>query len=157
MQGIREYFLSIAAAAVICALAKHMVGQKGTGGKIIQMITGLFLVITLIAPIRTIKFDDIEYYFDDIRYDAEEIVSNGTKMANDALGNIIKEQIEAYILDEATRLGTQMDVEVKLSDSNPPKPSQVTIKGSVSPYQKQCISQYLSQSFGISQEHQIWN
>lgn len=156
MQGIREYLLSVTAAAIICAIAKNMVGEKGIGGRIIRVVTGLFLVITLLSPIVKIRLENIENYFEDIRFDSEGIVSNGSEMANDALGSIIKEQTEAYILDEATRLGTQLDVEVKLSDSYPPEPCQVVMKGSVSPYQKQNISLYISHYLGIPQEHQIW-
>jgi hypothetical protein len=98
----------------------------------------------------------VENFFDDISFDAEAFAYEGSQMANEAVNDIIKEQIRAYILDEATRLGTQMDVEVKLSDSNPPELSQVIIVGSVSPYQKNRISAYISDYFGISQEQQIW-
>ncbi len=156
MQGIREYLLSVTAAAIICAIAKHIVGEKGSGGKIIRVVTGIFLLITLISPIMRVRIESIEEYFNDIRFDADSIAANGSEMANDALGKIIKEQTEAYILDEATRLGAQMDVEVILSDTYPPEPRQVVIKGSASPYQKQNISQYISHYLGIPQENQIW-
>ena len=156
MQGIREYLLSITGAAIICAIAKHMVGQKGSAEKIIHIISGLFLAVTMVSPVLNLRIGSVENFFDGIHFDAEAFAAEGSQMANDALNDIIKEQIRAYILDEATRLGTQMDVEVKLSDSNPPELSQVIIKGSVLPYQKNRISVYLSEYFGISQEQQIW-
>ncbi len=156
MQGIREYLLSITAAAIICAVAKHIVGEKGSGSKIIYVVTGLFMAITLISPIVNIRIGNIERYFEDFYLDANDITDFGSQMANDALADIIKQQTEAYILDEAVRLGVKMDVEVKLSDSSPPQPYQVVIEGSVSPYQRQSIIRYIVQHIGIPQEQQIW-
>ncbi len=157
MHGVREYLLSVTSAAVICAIAKHIVGDKGSVGKIISVVTGLFLCVTLISPVIHVRLDDIEDYFEEFSWEAGIISANGTEMANEELTRIIKQQSEAYILDEAERLGTQMDVEVTLSDSDPPVPYRVRIQGSVSPYQKQCIRQYITDYLGIPQENQIWN
>ena len=156
MHRIGEYLLSITAAAIICVVAKYAVGEKGSSGKIIRVITGLFMAITFISPLVNIRIENIEKYFEDFYFDASNVVSSGSDMANEAMADIIKRQTEAYILDEAARLGVNMDVEVKLSDSSPPQPYQVVIEGSVSPYQKQNIIRYISQQIGIPQEQQIW-
>lgn len=151
-----EYLLSVVSAAILCAIVKNISGEKSVGGKIIQVITGLFLVITMISPVTNFRLKNIEEYFDDFRFEAEDYTSQGTQIAKEEYSSIIKHQTEAYILDEAVRVGAQMNVEVKLSDSYPPMPYQVVIKGSVSPYQKQYISHYISNNMGITQEHQIW-
>ena len=156
MQGIREYLLSITSAAIICAVAKHIIGEKGRSSKIIYVVTGLFMAITLISPILNFRMENIERYFEDFYLDANDVTAAGSQMANDALEDIIKQQTEAYILDEAVRLGAEMEVEVKLSDSSPPQPYRVVIEGSVSPYQKQSMMRYIVQNIGIPQEQQIW-
>lgn len=154
--GLREYLLSITAAAVICAIVKHMVGEKKNTGKLVYVISGLFMIITIVSPVMQFRFGDLRGYLDGLQADGQYICEEGKKMATDELKNIIKEQTEAYILNEAERLDTRLDVEVTLSDSYPPQPNQVVLKGSVSPYQKQSISQYMSEYLGISQEQQIW-
>lgn len=156
MQGIREYLLSITSAAIICAVAKHIIGEKGRSSKIIYVVTGLFMAITLISPILNFRMENIERYFEDFYLDANDITAAGSQMANDALEDIIKQQTEAYILDEAVRLGAEMEVEVKLSDSSPPQPYRVVIESSVSPYQKQSMMRFIIQNIGIPQEQQIW-
>ena len=63
MQGIREYLLSITSAAIICAVAKHIIGEKGRSSKIIYVVTGLFMAITLISPVLNFRMENIERYF----------------------------------------------------------------------------------------------
>lgn len=157
MPELREYLFSITAAALLCAIAKHMVGQKKNTGKLIYIITGLFLTVTMISPVTDIRIGNLEEYIEDLYTDGQSISEKGKSMAYQEMEHIIKEQTQAYILNEAERLGTHIDVEVTLSDSYPPEPKQVTMTGSVSPYQKKCISQYLAQYMGIPQERQIWN
>lgn len=157
MQGLREYLLSVTAAAFLCAIVKHIVGEKGSTGKLIPVITGLFLCITVISPVIHIRLGDIEEYFADFSLEAGVLSTDGYEMANEEMKKIIKKQTEAYILDEAERIGTQITVDVQLSDADLPKPCAVHIQGSTSPYQKQRMSKYISDYLGIPQENQIWN
>lgn len=157
MQGLREYLLSVTAAAFLCAIAKHIVGEKGSAGKLIPVITGLFLCITVISPVIHIRLGDIEEYFDDFNLEAGAYSSDGHEIAHEEMKKIIKEQTEAYILDEAERLGTQITVDIQLSDDDSLIPCAVQIQGSTSPYQKQRMSKYISDYLGIPQENQIWN
>lgn len=122
----------------------------------IGIITGLFLSITLVSPLKNFQINDLEKYWNDIQTDGQCYIDEGTEMANAALSDIITERTEAYISNEATRLGAQLNVEVKLSDCYPPEPYQVVITGAVSPYQKQVMSHYISENIGIQQEQQIW-
>ena len=156
MTGLREYLLSVTAAAILCAIVKHMVEEKKNTGKLVNIITGLFMVITIVSPVMQFRFNDLQGYFDSLQADGQYICEEGKNMATDELERIIKEQTQTYILNEAQRLGTQLDVEMTLSNSYPPQPNQVILKGSASPYQKQSMRQYLFEYLGISQEQQIW-
>lgn len=156
MDAIAEYVLSITAAALLCAVVKHIVGEDHSAGKIIKTVSGIFMAVTLLSPIVNFSFDNVENYFDDFQVTAQEISENGTQMADDALADIIKQRTEAYILDEAERLGLQLQVEIILSDSQPPVPSSVTVTGEISPYHKNSLSQFISANLGISGENQRW-
>lgn len=156
MNGIREYLLTVTAAAIVCSIAKHLAGDKSTAGKITKVVSGIFLTITVISPIKEFQLSKIDGLFDDYRIMAYETAQSGADMANTAMGDIIKEKTEAYILEEAKKMGVDISVEVKLSESEPPKPDQVIITGIVSPYKKNVLSQYISDNLGISREKQKW-
>lgn len=156
MASVREYLLTVAAAAIICALAKQIVGEKSASGKIVKVVSGVFLTVTLLTPLINIRLDDLESYFEDTRSMAASATEQGVNMASDAMGEIIKQKTEAYILDEAKSLGMEIAVEVRLRDSDPPVPCQVTITGTVSPYKKTALCRYIENNLGIPQECQQW-
>ncbi len=157
MAEVKAYLLSITAAAVVCTILRHIAGEKGTTEKIIRIITGVFMAVTLVSPLLNFNLKDIERYFSDFQAMSADAAETGTQMANAEMTDIIKLQTEAYILDKARQLGLEIDVEVKLSESNPPVPCHVVLTGTVSPYQKRYISQHISDKLGISQENQQWN
>lgn len=156
MNGIREYLLTVTAAAIVCSIAKHLAGDKSTAGKITKVVSGIFLTITVISPIKEFQLSKMDGLLDDYRIMAYETAQSGADMANTAMGDIIKEKTEAYILEEAKKMDVDISVEVKLSESEPPIPDQVIITGIVSPYKKNVLSQYISDNLGISREKQKW-
>lgn len=156
MNGIREYLLTVTAAAIVCSIAKHLAGDKSTAGKITKVVSGIFLTITVISPIKEFQLSKMDGLLDDYRIMAYETAQSGADMANTAMGDIIKEKTEAYILEEAKKMDIDISVEVKLSESEPPIPDQVIITGIVSPYKKNVLSQYISDNLGISREKQKW-
>ena len=52
MEAIREYLLSITAAGILCSVVKRILGEKGTSASVGKLITALFMVITVISPIK---------------------------------------------------------------------------------------------------------
>ena len=91
-----------------------------------------------------------------LELDAEDIVSEGEDMAVSATASIIKEQVTAYILDKASSLGLNLEVEVTMTGSSPPVPSAVALKGTASPYAKQRLQQIITDELGIPEENQSW-
>lgn len=156
MDQLRSYLLSITAAAVISAIILQITGNKSATGKILKTVTGLFMSVTLLSPLIRFRIRDMEKYIDEFRLSSEYAAGQGVEMAREELSHIIKDQTESYILDEASKMGMEMSVEVKLSESNPPQPCFVILQGAVSPYQKKYLSQHITDKLGISQENQQW-
>ena len=156
MEQLRSYLLSITAAAIITAVLIQITGTKTATGKIMKIITGVFMSVTLISPLIKFRIQDIDEYIRDFQMASEYAAQQGIEMASEEMTGIIKSQTESYILDEADKLGIEMRVEVKLSDSNPPQPCFVTLQGAASPYQKKYLGQYITDNLGISQENQQW-
>lgn len=156
MEAVAEYLLSITAAGIVCAVVRNLLGEKHTSGKIIHAVTGVFMAITVFSPILHFQINDLEDYFQEFRSSAQDAVNNGTEMATGAMADIIKQQTESYILDKAASIGAEVDIEVKMSDTNPPVPKEVILSGSVSPYDKSILKQYITENFSIPEENQKW-
>lgn len=156
MHEIHKYLLTIIAAAIVCSIANHLVGDKKISGRITKVISGILIIITVVSPLQDFRIGDLGNYLNDHRRLASDTAQGGVKMAKAAVADIIKEKTEAYILDEADKMDLDISVEVKLSDTDPPTPDQIIIIGTVSPYKKTLLSQYISVNLDIPREKQQW-
>lgn len=156
MDGIRQYLLSVTAAAIVCGIITGLLGKKGTQAAIVKMLAGLFLALTVIQPFAKLRITALTDYAHDISVDASSAVDMGTTAAQAALAAGIKAQSEAYILDKADAWDASLSVEVSLSDSIPPTPQKIYLTGQVSPYTKAQLSKIIEDDLGISKENQIW-
>ncbi len=156
MDGIRQYLLTITAAAVLCALINSLLKSKGSIYAVIKLLTGLFMALCAISPFLNIGDLNFNSFTDAINIEAAEVVIAGENMALESTGRIIKEQVAAYILDKAATMDLDIEVEVTLDSSNPPQPCAVMLKGAVSPYAKEILGQYINDTLGIAKEDQFW-
>lgn len=156
MEGIRQYLLSVILAAIFCALTVNILGKKGVYTAVVKLLTGLFMAVVVIAPWRKLQITDLSGYLDSLNFEASEIVQEGEDMAAEATASIIKDNIEAYILDKAFSLGLDIQVNVVLTETSPFAPDSVTVSGSVSPYAKQKLQKIISDELGIPEEKQSW-
>ena len=156
MEAVRTYFLSVTAAAIICAILKSLLSGSSTLAQLVKLISGIFLSLIAIQPLATIDFGSLSDIGFDYSLDAQAAVLTGENIAGDALGQLIKSQTEAYILDKAQSLGVVLQVEVTLTDDQIPSPKTVSLTGTISPYAKTQLSSMLTQQLGIAKEDLIW-
>ena len=156
MDGIREYLVGVAAAAILCGIANSLIGTKGTVGVTIKLLSGLLMLMVVIRPWTSVSLDGFFNWAEDISAEGADVVASGEMLAEEAYKDSIIQQTEAYILEEARALGCELTVEVVLSDGEIPVPSQVRLTGSVSPYAKGKLSTMLTDTLGIRREEQIW-
>lgn len=154
MDGIRQYIISIVAAAILCAVLGTMVPGKGTAASLIKLVSGIFLSFVVIQPIKNIDLDDLPSVWDSFRADAAAAVEEGENLALEASSAIIKEQAEAYILDKASQMDLALTVEVTLDAQN--VPASAVISGKISPQGKTRLQTLLEEDLGISKEDQLW-
>lgn len=154
---LKGYILSIVSAAVVCAAAKVLLDKKTAIGRIAGMLCGIFMVITVIAPLREITFSGITEYMEGLTCDADTYVQEGKSMYQIHTADIIKTQTEAYILDKATRMGLEISVEVELDENSGNIPCGAVVTGGLSPYAREVLGSYMEDSLGISKEKQLWN
>lgn len=155
MDRIREYMISVTAAAILCACIRSLFAEKNMTGKIIQLICGLFLSFTVVRPIADIHIQDFALFAADIQYRAREAAVSGEEFSRSAMADIIKNKTEAYILDKARALNVQIAVNVTVNEEVM-LPQRVKISGSVSPYARQTLSAMIQEELGIPKEDQLW-
>ena len=156
MGAIKEYILSISIAAIVCSVIKRLVGDKSTNGKLIKMITGVFMTITVLAPILSFKMADLQNYLHDFEISSDAITDDAILMAQSQRDDIIIQQTEAYILGEAEKMHADIQAKVFLSDSSPPYPIKIEIRGTISPSSKSKLSNIIVTSLNIAEENIEW-
>lgn len=156
MDSIREYLIGVVAAAMLCGIITTLTEEKGTVGLAVKLMAGLLMLLAVIRPWTSISLDGLFGWADDITTDGTDFVTSGERMAEDSYRTSIKQQTEAYILDEAKALGCSLSVEVILSEDDMPVPEQVRLSGEVSPYARQTLAALLTERLGIEREDQIW-
>lgn len=153
---MKEYILGIMVAGIVCSIAGSLVNNKTATGKILRLLTGVLMVVTVFSPVLNISFDSITDYLDGLTAQGDFYASSGQTMAEESMSVIIKEQIEAYILDKADRMDLDIAVEVALDDRNNSVPCGVTITGNLSPYAKGILGSYIEEKLGVAKENQRW-
>ena len=156
MPQLREYLISITAAAIICTCLPHIVGIQSSAGKIIKIMSGLFLTFTAISPIFAINLSDFDISIEDFKSNSQKIIEEEMENSQTVMADIILEQTQAYILDEGKKLGLNLKVEIILSDSNPPVPKKALITGDASPYNKNILNHIISDNLDIDRENISW-
>lgn len=156
MDGIRQYLLSVIAAAIICSIIISLVDKKSAGSALIKLLCGVFMTLTVVSPLVQIRLSDFSAYFSGLRANADAVVAIGEAESKNAMTAIIKQKTEAYILDKAAAMGLELEVKVYLDSSDIPKPFQIELQGRISPYQKGVLQDVIINDLGIPKENQIW-
>lgn len=156
MGALKQYLLSVIVVSIFCAIINALLSQKGSSALLLKLISGIIITITVIKPLISFQMNDIYAYIESFSVDASNYVMQGEKTFNEANAAIIKEKTQAYILDKATSLGANISVDVVLDTNAPYIPITVYLDGTVSPYAKKQLSDYIAEKLAIGKEAQIW-
>ena len=156
MEDIREYLLSVTAAAVLCGIVSAVAGEKGSQAGIVKLLCGLFLSITVIRPFAQLQIADFSNFASDILQAGQSATQDGEDYSLQALRRTIQEETEAYIMDKAAVYSADIHPQVTLSDTDPPVPESCVLTGRVSPYVRQQLMKILETDLGIPEENQTW-
>lgn len=154
MAQMGQYILSITAAAIIPAIVNSLLDKKGSASALVQLMGGLFLAFTMIQPIVRFDFSHITSFWEEISEEGASATAAGQTYAENQKAVIIKDNVEAYILDKAQTYEADLEVEVSLDQNQ--VPSQVTLRGAISPYAKARLQRTIEEDLGIPKEEQQW-
>ena len=156
MAALRQYILSVSAAAILCGLATSLM-PKGSLQKILKLICGVFLSLMVLEPITRLDPDAfLSHIFGQVSTEGEAAAVFGEEMARDSMAEYIKQKTEAYILDKAQALGITAVVEVFVGDGDLPVPVSVRIRSNCpSPMQLE-LEKTILENLGIAKENLQW-
>lgn len=156
MSAIGRYVMTLVCGALICGVILSIGTPSGAGYRLRKMICGLFLAFLAIAPLKEIEFRDFTREFGEYSQEAEAAAAIGQSQAEAAILDIIKSRCESYILDKAADLNVTIHVRVEVDEASQ-LPAAAELEGDVTPYEKQVLSDYITQELGIEKEAQNWN
>ena len=156
IEAVRGYLLRITAGAFAGAILLAAL-PKGTPRRVAAMLCGLLMLLLALTPLAELDYDSLAEAISRLELEKEE-ARTGIEIQNQELvASIISGRVQTYILDKASSLGMQISVELEMETrAATPYPSGVTIRGTVTPAQKQQLQTYLEQTFAIAPERQVW-
>lgn len=153
---MKSYVISIVSSAILCGIIKNFIEEKTTIGKILRILSAVLMVITIFNPLKHYTFFDINGYIGDFKDDGQKYMKAGEEFSKQSIQEIIKSETEAYILDKAQKIDTDISVEVEFN-SEDLVPCGIMINGDISPYAKEVLKSFVEDNLGITEENQIWN
>lgn len=155
MESVKQYVISVTAAAIVCGVLNTML-KKGGMHALVKLLCGFILAFTFLNPIGKLELMSLPDNSKPEYPSGSDMAQEGELYARNSMAEIIKEQTRAYILDKANELDLNLDVEVYLSEGAIPIPESVRITGQLSEYARQKMEAYLEKDLGIPKENQIW-
>lgn len=156
MDGIREYLIGVLAAALLCTVVSMLLDPKSAIGMCVKLLSGFLMLLSVLRPWVSFRPEGLFSWMESLDSEGASYVAQGQNQGKDLYRDSIKQALEAYILDEVRRLECQLTVEVILSEEELPIPRQVRLTGDISPYNRQKLSNFLSEQLGVAREEQIW-
>lgn len=146
---MRAYLTGILCAAFLCAVV-NAVGSSGK--RIRRLITGVFLVLSLLHPLGSLDLPAIS--LTPYLKEAQNAASYGAQEALTARNEIISGSLEAYILTKADELGLSIGIHVEVSPDGSPR--SVSLEGAAGPSEREQLCAFITDSLGLEREDLEW-
>ena len=156
MGELQKYLYGIISAAVVCAAIVAIAPKNKATGKLITMLCGLFLLLNVLKPIKSIDLSSIGNFADILESDSAAFVTEGIESSTQTLREVIKNRCESYVMEKASQIGANISVDILLDEGDMPVPIEATIIGNISPYAKERLAILLTQDLNIPKERQKW-
>lgn len=153
MTELGNYIFSVTAVCLICGAVLSLHGN-GSSKELIRMVCGVFLAVTVLAPVKHLEIPDWGHYFQESAAEAQQQAGYGAEMAEQAIRQSITARLEAYILDKAKALGEDITCSIVLGQDRYPK--SVTVQGGIAEENRQFLSDWITEVLGIAKENQQW-
>lgn len=153
MGALKEWLLSVTAAAILCALAQGLI-PPGPVRRVGRLTAGLVMAAALLAPLASLRGVEPEQWLES--WQPQEEVQGLEEQRDETMKTIIEEESGAYIVDKAAQLGVECEVQVVCSSEGEGVflPWQITVTGELSPGQQEQLTQQIQEDLGVPPERQ---
>ena len=155
---MKQYFLSICAAALLCYLWQSLT-PGGAGKKRSWLIGSLILVLVILSPLVALDGDDLFQSFAAYEAETDDLEKKALDQTKSAMESIISERCTEYILEQTEKF-EDVSLEFMFTFDRKhevPIPVGVQVTGACSAYTQEFLQQILENDLGISAERQVWN
>lgn len=153
MGALKEWLLSVTAAAILCALAQGLI-PPGPVRRVGRLTAGLVMAAALLAPLASLRGVEPEQWLES--WQPQEEVQGLEEQRDETMKTIIEEESGAYIVDKAAQLGAECEVRVVCSSEKEGVflPWQITVTGDLSPGQQEQMTRQIQEDLGVPPERQ---
>lgn len=127
-----------------------------TAERVIPILTGLFILMSVLNPVSALRTEDFIAGFSQIRAEGEALSAAGEELSRTAFRRSISQSLEAYIQTRAADYGLRLEAKVVVSDSDDCRPVSVCLTGQWDDAGRAGFARFLSESVGIPKENQQW-
>ena len=156
MHAIGKYLFAVIAVSLLISILKTFVPTKGIVGSVMKLVCGTIIAYVLIIPFTDFCVFDLQSFYNGIRSDAASVTKIGEEHTKAELSKCIEENAVTYILDKASAMALDLDIQLQLSNDTIPCPEELKIVGNASPYAKKQLIQAICRDLGIGEEHIKW-
>lgn len=155
-QAVREYLLSLVAAALLTTLVRSCLPEGGVK-RVAAAVCGLLLMLCALSPLLRLQPEDIAQAISRIQMESETMRTGVEVKNRELVSQIIMQNTQTYILDKADSMGLSIQVSVEMDDSGAyPYPCRATLRGICTEAQRLRLSQWIEENLGIPAERQDW-
>lgn len=150
---VGKYVLSLVTAALVGGVLTGILPEN-SGGKLIRLICGVFLLTAVLRPVAALELPDLSAWMSDFEADAQTAVREGEDYLAGEKRRVIRQRLETYILDKAKGMGLTLSVEVSLTEDD--LPQSVRLTGDYTREQRDSLTYILKTELGIPEARQQW-
>ena len=152
IEAVQEWLRAVVVTALLLSVVQTLL-PEGNVRRIASFSGGLILM--LVRPLLGTDLSALELDLAPYREAIEERQAELEAESDQEMEQLIAERTGAYILEEAARLGMQIQVRVETApgDDGMPVPVRVEITGAYSAQ----LSEWIARELGIPGEEQVWH
>ena len=148
----KAYLLSIIGCALFCGILVQIVSDLRSR-KMIQLLCGMLLAITLLRPLSSISIDDT-WKFDMEGISPDTYIDMGRQEAKNVQEECIMEACESYVTNKAKDFDMLVTADISLDENMRPVSARINVKSDSGKFQ--ILEQILEEDLGITKENQTW-
>jgi len=153
IETLKAYILSVASAVmIICAIQSLL--PEGSIKAAAKLGCGAVLALTVLTPFSNFQLPELSDWADAFSIQGDLAAADGEKQYQISRNQLIKQQLETYILDRGASFGAHVKPEVILSEEG--IPVECSLYGPISSDAKASLEACLETELGISKENQRW-